>query len=140
MIKINCCVCGKEYEIGNNEHHRMWCSVACQYGEEFPEPNEKLTKALEDLRKFQEQAQEIYNEAADQFWNSLSKENQLQCFYSVVKRIYKAEIEQKSSYRYVLYDVFGFGPEAYSVGMSCGYHAIHNGLYDLVNKEKEDGT
>lgn len=38
MITINCCVCGKEYQIGSNELNRLWCSVGCQYGEEEHSP------------------------------------------------------------------------------------------------------
>jgi hypothetical protein len=34
----------------------------------------------------------------------------------------------KGTYRYVLYDVFDFGPDAYSVGMECGYMDLHNAI------------
>ena len=91
--------------------------------------DEKFEKALAELHQIQEQAETAYDSEADGFWNSLSKEDQLKCFYSVCKRIHEGEITNRGSYRHVLYDVFGFGPEAYSVGMKCGYMAIHNGLF-----------
>ena len=135
---IKCCVCGKEFET-TNEQNRPWCSVGCQYENspfsnwyedwEAIKPNEKLEKALTEMREYQEQAETAYENDADKFWNSLSKEDQLKCFYSVCKRIHEGDIAKRGTYRYVLYDVFGFGPEAYMVGMNCGYMAIHNGLF-----------
>lgn len=41
MITINCCVCGKEYQIGSNELNRLWCSVGCQYGEDETQKHRK---------------------------------------------------------------------------------------------------
>jgi hypothetical protein len=84
----------------------------------------------QELRQRLAQATLEYDEAAESYWNNLSKEDQLLAFYSVVKRIYKGEIEDKGSYRWVLYEVFGFGPEAYRVGMDCGYLYIHNAIVD----------
>jgi hypothetical protein len=71
-----------------------------------------------------------YEAEADSFWDSLSSEDKLYAFYSVVSRIYKGEIKEQGSYRYVLYDVFGFGPESYAIGMDCGYMYLHNAIYD----------
>ena len=62
-------------------------------------------------------------------WNALSKEDQLAYFYAVCSRIHKGDLVENGTYRYVLYDVFGFGPEAYAVGMFCGYFDMHNAFY-----------
>ena len=107
--------------------HKDWHSCDCG-AFDYP-PNEKLEKALTEMREHQEQAETAYENDADKFWNSLSKEDQLKCFYSVCNRIHEGDIAKRGSYRYVLYDVFGFGPEAYTVGMNCGYMAIHNRLF-----------
>ncbi len=64
----------------------------------------------------------------EQHWNSLSKEDQLKCFCAVARRIYQGEIEEHGTYRYVLYDVFGFGPEAYAQAQMAGYLSIHNSI------------
>jgi alanyl-tRNA synthetase len=64
----------------------------------------------------------------EQYWSSLSKEDQLKCFCAVARRIFKGEIEKQGTYRYVLYDVFGFGPEAYAQAQMAGYLAIHNSI------------
>ena len=66
----------------------------------------------------------------DKFWNGLSKDDQLKAFCSVMRRLYKAEIEQNSSYRHTLYDVFGFGPESYVQAQVSGFLAIHNAIWD----------
>ena len=66
----------------------------------------------------------------DKFWNGLSKDDQLKAFCSVMRRLYKAEIEQNSSYRHTLYDVFGFGSESYVQAQVSGFLAIHNAIWD----------
>jgi hypothetical protein len=66
----------------------------------------------------------------NKFWNSLSKDDQLKAFCSVMRRLYKAEIEQRGSYRYTLYEVFGFGSESYVQAQVSGFLAIHNAIWD----------
>jgi hypothetical protein len=71
---------------------------------------------------------EIENDQ-EQYWNSLSKDDQLKAFCAVVRRICKAEMVDKGSYRYALYQVFGFGPEAYIQAQDAGYLALHNAIF-----------
>ena len=72
------------------------------------------------------EASEAYRIDADIFWEDLSEEEKLYAFYSVCQRIYKGDVEQRGSYRYVLYDVFNFGPESYMLGLECNYMELHN--------------
>jgi hypothetical protein len=65
----------------------------------------------------------------EEFWNSLTPENQLKAFCAVVRRIHKGEIEDKGSYRYVLYNTFQFGSESYAQAQDAGYLSIHNSIY-----------
>lgn len=92
--------------------------------------NMELSKALSELSEIQEKLEAQREQEADEFWNSLTLEQKHNAFYSVVKRIHQGDIVDKGSYRYVLYDVFGFGPEAYGLGIDCGYMKIHNRLVD----------
>ena len=64
------------------------------------------------------------------FWNSLSKDDQLKAFCSVMRLLHKAELEEHGSYRYTLYDVFGFGSESYVQAQVSGFLAIHNAIWD----------
>jgi hypothetical protein len=64
------------------------------------------------------------------FWNGLSKDDQLKAFCSVMRLLYKAELEEHGSYRYTLYDVFGFGSESYVQAQVSGFLAIHNAIWD----------
>jgi alanyl-tRNA synthetase len=88
-------------------------------------------KMNQDWKKFQE----VYSAAMtdleneqEKFWNSLSKEDQLKAFCAVVRRIYEGEMVDQGSYRYVLYDTFGFGVESYVQAQDAGYLEIHNAL------------
>ena len=66
----------------------------------------------------------------NKFWNGLSKDDQLKAFCSVMRLLYKAEIKDRGSYRYTLYDVFGFGSESYVQAQVSGFLAIHNAIWD----------
>ena len=91
--------------------------------------NEDRLKSLEEISKiFNEAMAEVEKESED-FWNSLSKEDQLKAFCAISRRIYKGEIEDRGTYRYVLYDVFGFSPDAYAAAQMAGYLTIHNSIY-----------
>ena len=73
-----------------------------------------------------EEAADERNKDSDAFWDGLSQEDRLKAFYSVCKRIHKGDVIDRGSYRYVLYDIFGFNFDAYTIGMNCGYLDIHN--------------
>ena len=96
---------------------------------------EALNEALKEIRELQEKAQKAFDDEAETHWNSLTKDEQLMAFYSVCKRIHKGDIEDGGTYRYVLYDTFGFGPEAYMIGMTSGYMAIHNSIVGGTKNE-----
>jgi hypothetical protein len=77
--------------------------------------------------------------ADDMWWTRLSDEEQLRCFRQVCKLIHKGDIEDRGSYRYVLYDVFGWGPEAYGDGLEH-YMKIHNLISYGLEKAGPAGT
>jgi hypothetical protein len=83
---------------------------------------------LSDFSDLLKKVADEYEVDADTWWSNLSEEDKLLAFYSVCKRIYKGEVEDRGSYRHVLYSVFGFGPEAYSIGMECGFLELHNSI------------
>lgn len=93
--------------------------------ESTPWPEEDHRKAFMDAMKEIEQESEAY-------WQSLSTEDQLKVFCAVSRRIYRGEIQDRGTYRYVLYDVFGFGAEAYVPAQLAGYLDIHNAIYDGI--------
>lgn len=72
---------------------------------------------------------DLIEKESEEFWNSLSKDDQLKVFCAVSRRIYKGEIEEQGSYRHVLYDTFDFGPEAYAPAQLAHYLEIHNAIY-----------
>lgn len=100
--------------------------------------DEKTEKALQELHDISQTFEALMKEDEkhqEQYWNSLTKEQQLMAFCAISRRIYDGEIKQGGTYRYVLYDVFGFGPEAYVPAQCAGYLSIHNAIY--TGKEEE---
>jgi hypothetical protein len=89
---------------------------------------EKVLQELSDLAQEQEAAKQRFESKIDTWWDNLSPQDREWAFYSVCKRIYKGEIVEKGSYRYVLYDVFGFDKNMYVQGMDCGFMALHNSI------------
>ena len=83
---------------------------------------QEMAAQLQQGIKAMEQEQEAY-------WNSLSKEQQLDLFCCVVRRLVKGELDEGRSYRGVLYDTFGWGPEAYGMAQTAGYLELHNAIF-----------
>lgn len=81
---------------------------------------------MNEILKSFNQVMKHLEDDQEKFWNSLSKEDQLKAFCAVSRRICKGEIENRGSYRYVLYQVFGFGSESYVQAQMAGYLSIHN--------------
>ncbi len=97
------------------------------------ESKENIEDALAELSELSQQFQKAMDEIEQQeeeYWNSLDREQQLCCFNSVARRLLKGEIEERGSYRYVLYNVFKFGPEAYVRAQCAGFLALHNAIFD----------
>lgn len=100
---------------------------------EMADEHEKREKALDGLAKLQqemEKSRKAYQDENDAWWNGLSEKEREDAFYAVCKRIWQADGMDNGSYRYGLYDVFGFDPGMYMRGMDCGYMAIHNAIFD----------
>lgn len=85
--------------------------------------------AMAELGEVIQESMKEYHGEAEDWWNSLSKEDQLKAFYCVTKRIHHGDLTSRASYRSVLYEIFGFAPDAYAVGMESGYMDIHNAIH-----------
>lgn len=94
---------------------------------------EEALQRLADLSQEMEKAKQEYEKKNDEWWNNLSYDERCDAFYAVVKRIYEGEVKVNGTYRYVLYNVFGFGPDMYMRGMDCGFMALHN---SIMNEEQ----
>lgn len=102
-----------------------------------PKPlSDELLNALSEAGQIYQEKAKQYEQDCDDYWANLSYEDKLKSFYSVCKRIYQGDIKDRGTYRWVLYDVFGFEPDAYGIGMECGYMAIHNSIDAYVDGEE----
>ena len=99
--------------------------------------NEKQAKALDGLAKLaqlMDESQKQYEAENNAWWDGLTEKEREDAFYAVCKRIHKAEIKDQGSYRYALYDVFGFNEGMYRRGMDCGFMDLHNSIIDEDQK------
>lgn len=97
---------------------------------------EKTLQELSDIGQEMEKVQKEYESKTDAWWNSLTQQEREDAFYSVVKRMHKAEIQDEGTYRHALYDVFGFDGGMYMHGVDCGYMALHNAIGDGADCQK----
>ena len=108
----------------------------------FDEP--KLNKMKEylaspefaEFSRQQQEADALYAAECEKYWDELSYDEKLMAFSSVVKRIVKGDLKDRGSYRYVLYDVFGFDMDSYGIGMQCGYMELHNSVVEKDELEQ----
>jgi hypothetical protein len=96
---------------------------------DMSEERSRALAELSELGELFEETQRDYDKRTDEWWESLSEDQRQDAFYSVVKRLVKGELRDRGTYRYVLYDVFGFDASSYVMGMNCGYMELHNSIY-----------
>jgi hypothetical protein len=67
-------------------------------------------------------------------------DNQLLLFFYITNVIFENYFKDNGSYRGLLYNKFGFGPEAYSLGMDSGMFALHNSISTPDESEERFNT
>ena len=100
---------------------------------------EKALQELSDLAQEQEAAKLRFESKVDSWWDSRTQQEREWAFYSVCKRIHKAELQDKGTYRWALYDVFGFDGGMYTKGLDCGFMSLHNAIFDGNEQEAMRG-
>jgi hypothetical protein len=104
------------------------------------EDKEKALQELSDISQEFEKAYKQHDVEMDDWWNQLTPNEREAAFYSVCKRIHKGDLQDNGSYRYVLYQTFGFDHGMYVDGMNCGYMAIHNAIFDGEELQRMKGV
>ena len=97
--------------------------------EQTPEQKQEVLDKLHEAGNAFNAAMNEYQSAANSFWNSLNPEEQLMAFCAMIERLHKGECEEGRSYRGILYDTFGWGPEAYATAQCAGFLDLHNSIY-----------
>lgn len=134
--ELPCRRCGHVWKWSLDKKSIPYCpeGYGCAKKDKKMRDKKSLGEILSDLSEIQEDIERQTEADMDLWWNGLSKDDQMKAFYSVVKRLVDGELTQKGSYRYVLYEVFGFGAESYMLGMMCGFMALHNSIKRDVEK------
>jgi uncharacterized protein YkuJ len=93
-----------------------------------------------EFLEIQEEALEQYKQKAKECFDSLEMDNKLLLFFHITNTIFENYFKDNSSYRGLLYDKFGFGPEAYTLGMDSGMFALHNSISTPDENEERFNT
>ena len=94
------------------------------------------SEEYKEYLKAEEESQELYAHKSQEYFESLETDNQLLLFFHITNVIFKNYFKDNSSYRGLLYDKFGFGPEAYSLGMDSGMFSLHNAISTPEDSEE----
>lgn len=97
--------------------------------------NSPILDELSKLSQEQEEFEKSYEQESKEFWESFNEDDQLKLFYWIVKNITEGELEDKGSYRWILYDKFGFSNKAYGIGITSGFMRLHNSIVNEKNEE-----
>jgi len=92
--------------------------------------------SMRELQEIYRESRNEYDNDSEKYWESLLYEDKLKAFYIVTKRIHKGDVVDRGSFRYVLYDTFGFDMDSYLVGMDSGYMEIHNAIAEGLDDDK----
>jgi len=95
------------------------------------------SEEYKEFLEVQEKALVEYKQKAKEYFDSLETDNQLLMFFHVTNVIFENYFKDNGSYRGLLYDKFGFGPEAYSLGMDSGMLTLHNAISTPQENEEK---
>lgn len=95
---------------------------------------EAMDKLHDSGRAFAKAAGE-YQQMCCSFYSGLDPEEQLMAFCAIVEKLSHGELDEGRSYRGILYDTFGWGPEAYAAAQCAGFLGLHNAIYRFDDLE-----
>ena len=96
---------------------------------------QEVMDALHESGRDFNKAMDAYQQMANSYFSSLEPEEQLWAFCSIVEKLCKGELDDRRSYRGVLYETFGWGPEAYAPAQCAGFLGLHNSIYRFEDLE-----
>ena len=91
---------------------------------------------LKALRRAWAESEKRQNAEDDAWWDSLDHDGKSQAFRQITKLMYKAEVLDRGSYRYAIYDVFGLD---YGDGLAH-YMRLHNLIIQGIESEQKACT
>jgi hypothetical protein len=86
------------------------------------------SEEYKEFLRIEEEALKQYSLKAKEYFKSLDMDDQLLVFFHITNVIFENYFKDNSSYRGLLYNKFGFGPEAYTLGVDSGMFALHNAI------------
>jgi len=80
------------------------------------------SEEIQELRKSFNAFEKQQNAEDDAWWDNLDQESRARAFRQITKLMHQAEVKDRGSYRWAIYDVFGLD---YGDGLAH-YMALHN--------------
>jgi len=100
-----------------------------KHGKNYKSYSEYLkSDEYKEFLDMEEKIQDDYKKLAKELFETFDTDTKLLLFFHITNTIFENYFKDSGSYRGLLYDKFGFGPEAYSLGMSSGMFEVHNAI------------
>jgi hypothetical protein len=96
---------------------------------------QEVMDQLHESGRLFNQAMDAYQQMANSYFSGLEPEEQLWAFCAIVEKLCKGELDENRSYRGILYETFGWGPEAYAPAQCAGFLGLHNSIYRFDDLE-----
>jgi hypothetical protein len=96
---------------------------------------QEVMDALHESGKSFAKAAKEYQDMCQTYYSGLEPEEQLMAFCAIIEKLCQGELDERRSYRGVLYETFGWGPEAYAAAQGAGYLGLHNAIYRFEDLE-----
>ena len=94
------------------------------------------SEEYKEFLEIEEKALVEYKQKAKEYFQGLDVDNQYLLFFYITNTIFENYFKDGGSYRGLLYDKFGFGPETYSLGLDSGMFALHNSISTPAENEE----
>ena len=96
---------------------------------------QEVMDALRESGRAFAKAADEYQDMCRSYYSGLESEEQLMAFCAIVDKLCQGELDEGRSYRGILYDTFGWGPEAYAAAQHAGFLGLHNSIYRFEDLE-----
>ena len=96
---------------------------------------QEVMDALHESGREFTKAADAWQQMAHSYYSSLEPEEQLWAFCAIVDKLCTGELDEGRSYRGILYETFGWGPEAYAAAQHAGFLGLHNAIYRFEDLE-----
>jgi len=119
IYEYPCSLCKVEYK---------WSVEEPKHGITCPSCRKSIMDEMIAWGEAQQKDELRLKKQMNEWWDYLPEDVKEKAFFCVVNKLVQSELIEKKTYRQILQDEFGFGPDSYYMGITCGFMSLHNAI------------